>query len=73
MSIFDINADIRRARILSSEFQWNSKQSGLPKESVVNVSQMLTIDKQLFDKYVGTLPESKWERIDKGLPLVLPL
>lgn len=49
------------------------KQSGLPKESVVNVSQCLTLDKQLFDEYVGTLSDSKMEQVDKGLRLVLSL
>ncbi len=35
------------------------KQSGLPKQSLVNVSQLLTVDKRLLDDYVGFLSEKK--------------
>jgi mRNA interferase MazF len=51
----------------------NQKQSGLPKDSVINVSQLLTIDKSLFLEYVETLPDSKMEQVDQGLRLVLAL
>ena len=49
------------------------KQSGLPKESVVNVSQILTIDKKLLREYVGTLSAKKMEQVDNGLRLILSL
>lgn len=49
------------------------KQSGLPKESVVNVSQILTIDKRLLRDYVGTIPAKKMEQVDEGLRLILSL
>lgn len=49
------------------------KQTGLPKESVVNVSQILTIDKRLLRDYVGTLSAKKMEQVDNGLRLVLSL
>lgn len=48
-------------------------QSGLPKESVINVSQLLTIDKSILIEYVSTLPESKMEQVNEGLRLVLSL
>jgi mRNA interferase MazF len=50
-----------------------AKQSGLPKDSVVNVSQLFTIDESLLDENVETLSERKMEQIDKGLRLVLSL
>jgi mRNA interferase MazF len=50
-----------------------AKQSGLPKDSVVNVSQLFTMDESLLDEYVETLSERKMEQIDKGLRLVLAL
>lgn len=50
-----------------------ARQSELPKDSVVNVSQLLTIDKTLLQDYVSTLSERKMEQIDKGLRLVLNL
>lgn len=50
-----------------------SQQSGLSKDSVVNVSQLLTIDKSLLIEYVGPLSESKIEQVDEGLRLALSL
>lgn len=49
------------------------RQSGLLKESVVNVSQLYTIDKGLLTEYVGTISDSKMSQIDDGLRLVLAL
>lgn len=48
-------------------------QSGLPKDSVVNITQIFTLDKRLLLEYVETLSERKMEQIDKGLRLVLSL
>ena len=51
----------------------STRTSGLEEESVVNVSQIFTVDRQdLFD-FVGTLSERKMEQIDKGLRIVLSL
>jgi mRNA interferase MazF len=50
-----------------------AKQSGLPKDSVVNISQFFTINESLLDEYVEALSERKMEQIDKGLRLVLSL
>ena len=49
------------------------RQSGLSKDSVVNVMQIVTIDKSQLLEFVGTLSERKMEQIDKGLRLVLSL
>ncbi len=48
-------------------------QSGLPKDSVVNVTQLFALDKKLLLEYVETLSERKMEQIDSGLRLVLAL
>jgi mRNA interferase MazF len=50
-----------------------TRQSGLSKDSVVNVTQLFTIDESLLLEYVETLSEQKMEQIDKGLRLVLSL
>ena len=50
-----------------------TKQSGLPKDSVVNVSQLFTIDESLLSDYVETLSERKMEQVDEGLRLVLSI
>jgi mRNA interferase MazF len=49
------------------------RQSGLPKVSVVNISQLFTIDESLLDDYVSTLSEGTMEQIDRGLRLILSL
>jgi mRNA interferase MazF len=49
------------------------EQSEPPKDSVVNVTQIVTIDKSELIEYVGTLSERKMEQIEKGLRLVLSL
>lgn len=49
------------------------KQSGLSKESVVNVSQLLTINKRLLNDYIGILSAKKMEQVENGLRLVLAL
>ncbi|MCB8945980.1 MAG: type II toxin-antitoxin system PemK/MazF family toxin [Ardenticatenaceae bacterium] len=50
-----------------------ARVSGLPKESVVNVSQLLTIDKSLLTEKVGQLSVTKMQQIDRGLRLALSL
>jgi mRNA interferase MazF len=47
--------------------------SHLPLDSVVNVSQVLTIDRQLLTEYVSTLPTKKIKQVEDGLRLVLSL
>ena len=48
-------------------------ESGLHKDSVVNVSQILTIDKALFTERVGLLPPETMVAVDGGLRLALGL
>jgi mRNA interferase MazF len=48
-------------------------ESGLAKDSVVNVSQIVTIDKGLLDERVGRLSAQLARRVDAGLRLALEL
>ncbi len=48
-------------------------ESGLSKPSVINVSQVLTIDKSLLTERVRALPSSTMMRVDNGLRLALAL
>lgn len=48
-------------------------ESGLTKPSIVNVSQLLTLDKALLTDRVRPLPTTTMIRIDNGLRLVLDL
>ncbi len=47
--------------------------SGLPKDSVANVSQLVTIDKAFLTERIGRLPPGLLEPVDAGLKLVLGL
>lgn len=50
-----------------------SNDSGLPRDSVANVSQVLTLDKSLLTKKVSRLPDHLMSRVEAGLRLVLGL
>lgn len=50
-----------------------AKSSGLPKDSVVNVSQLYTMDERFLLEYIETLSDRKIEQVDKGLRIVLSL
>ena len=47
--------------------------SGLPHDSVVNVTQMATVDKENLLERIGSLPSAQIEEVDAGLRLVLAL
>ena len=49
------------------------RDSGLPKDSVANVSQIITVDRAVLSERAGKLPVLARERIDRGLRLVLGL
>ncbi len=47
--------------------------SGLPRDSVANVSQLITIDRDDLTDRVGRLPGRVMARVDLGLRIVLDL
>jgi mRNA interferase MazF len=49
----------------------DKKESNLSKESVVNVSQVFTVDKTQVDEFVGTLSSKRITEILNGIKLVL--
>ena len=49
------------------------RDSGLTKDSVVNVSQLITLDKAYLTERVGRVPKRHAGAIDEGLRLVLGL
>ena len=51
----------------------STKQSGLTKDSVINVSQILTIDKSFLSEYVGSLSAKMMQQVEEGLRLSLAL
>jgi mRNA interferase MazF len=48
-------------------------ESGLPQPSVINVSQLITVDKSILTGKVKSLPSSVMRRVEDGIRLVLSL
>jgi mRNA interferase MazF len=66
--------------ILTSNLQWSdapgnvtlsSELTGLPKDSVANVSQIVTLDRSTLTERVGKLTQSKMDLILSGIDIVL--
>lgn len=51
----------------------SKRATGLPKASVANVSQMLTLDRSMLARKIGSLPSEEMRKVDAGLRLVLQL
>ena len=51
----------------------SKKESGLPKKSVVNVSQLITVDKSFFTEKIGSISALKFKEVEAGIRLVLSL
>jgi mRNA interferase MazF len=65
---------------LTSNLKWGlapgnvslpARLTGLPKDSVANVSQIVSIDKGLLAERVGKLPRPKLELLLSGIDIVL--
>ena len=65
---------------LTSNLQWaeapgnvllTSRLTGLPKDSVANVSQLVTLDKDAFTARTGKIPRAKLELVLFGIDTVL--
>ncbi len=65
---------------LASNLRWarapgnvslSARVAGMPKDSVANVSQMVTLDKELFLERIGKLPKAKLELLLAGIDVVL--
>jgi mRNA interferase MazF len=50
-----------------------ASESGFPKDSVVNVSQVITVDRTFLTEKCGRLPPKLVKSIDEGLRLTLSL
>lgn len=51
----------------------SKRATGLPKASVANVSRMLTLDRSMLARKIGSLPSEEMRKVDAGLRLVLQL
>jgi mRNA interferase MazF len=50
-----------------------AKKTGLPKDSVANVTQIITIDKAILTDRVGYLSSDLMQKLDQGLRLAMAL
>ena len=48
-------------------------ESGLPQDSVINVSQLITVDRQAFSRRMGSLPDDVLTAVEAGVRRVLGL
>jgi mRNA interferase MazF len=65
---------------LTSNLQWANapgnvmlpaKLTGLPKDSIANVSQVVTIDRDILTELAGKLPQAKLHLVLAGIDIVL--
>jgi mRNA interferase MazF len=65
---------------LTSNLRWaeapgnvllNARLTGLPKDSVANVSQLVTLDRAALTERIGALPAEKLELVLLGIDIVL--
>ena len=50
---------------------FNARETGLPDDSVANVSQMVTIDRSVLDELVGQVGARQLELVLDGIDVVL--
>ena len=67
-----LTSNLRRAEAAGNVL-CPARTTGLSKDSVVNVSQLATVDKAALIERVGALPAGLMRRVDDGLRLALAL
>jgi mRNA interferase MazF len=65
-----LTSNVKRASAPGNVLLENG-ESNLPKQSVVNVSQVFTVDKSQLDEYIGSLSTKRLNEILKGINLLL--
>jgi mRNA interferase MazF len=70
--IVAITSNLRYAA-LPGNIRLSSRSTGLPRDSVANVSQLLAVDRSFLTEQVGQLSVGEMKRVDDGLRLVLSL
>jgi mRNA interferase MazF len=67
-----ITSNVRLAHAPGNVFL-NRRDSGLPRNSVVNVSQVITLDKSFLKRRVRLIARPTLDRVEAGLRLVMSL
>ena len=63
----------RKFEALPGNLFVSKKESGLTKDSVINATQLTSIDKAWLDEFVSELPRHLMVEVDRNLRLVLGL
>jgi len=72
-SICDAMTSNMRLADATGNVRVTRRASGLPQESVVNVSQLITLDKGRLTEKVGRLPAESLRDVEAGIRLMLAL
>lgn len=65
-----ITSNVKRAG-LPGHVPLAEGEANLPKRGVVNLTQIITVDKSQLGEYIGTLPAKRVRKILDGIALVL--
>lgn len=68
--VCSITSNLKRAAI-PGNVRLDSGEAGLPKPSVVIVSQIFTVDKSELREYIGTLSKKRVRQILDGIDLMM--
>jgi mRNA interferase MazF len=67
-----ISANMRLG-LASGNVTLSKKSVGLDRESVINVSQLISLDKSFFNDRIRKIPSTKMQAVDEGVHLLLAL
>jgi mRNA interferase MazF len=67
-----ITSNLRLATVPGNVFV-PATETGLPQDSVINVSKIITLDKTILHEYVGHLTPRTLSQVEEGIRLVLDL
>lgn len=70
--VLAITTNLRLANAPGNVFL-SARQSGLPRDSVINVSQIITVDKRCLDNRVVILSAQTMHHVEEGMRLALSL
>jgi mRNA interferase MazF len=68
--VVPLTSNLRWATAVGN-LQLPSRRTGLPKDSVANVSQIVTIDRTLLTEHVGRVSKDELDLILRGVDIVL--
>jgi mRNA interferase MazF len=70
--VIELTSNMRLAR-LHGNIKVSAVKTGLPKDSVANVSQLTSLDKRFLDEKIGEVDRLTMRQIDEGLRIILSL